>query len=99
MNEQKLAGMIGFAVRCRQAAAGTDACRIMIRSGKCGVLLVDEETAPNTRKRAEELCGPENVPIIILKAGLIEQASGKGCRIMGVQKGSFSEQILKLNNG
>ena len=36
----------------------------MIRSGKCGVLLVDEETAPNTRKRAEELCGPENVPII-----------------------------------
>lgn len=99
MNEQKVAGMLGFAVRSRQAAAGMDACRIMIRSGKCGVLLLDDAAGPNTRKRAEDLCRQERIPMMILTAGLIGRATGKSCMVMAIQKGSFSEQILKLNEG
>ena len=50
MNEQRARGMLGFAVRAREACFGDDACRKMIESGKCGIILLDEETGPNTRK-------------------------------------------------
>ena len=96
MNNQKLAGLLGFAVKARQAAAGTDACRILIRSGKCGVLLLDEDAGSNTRKKAEDLCRLTETPLTVLTPGLIEQATGKGCMLLGIQKGSFSESILKL---
>ena len=54
MNGQKLAGILGLALRARQAALGTDASRIMIRTGKCGLLLLDGDAGLNTRKKAEE---------------------------------------------
>ena len=44
MNETKLKGMLGLALRARQASLGMDACRILIRSGKCGIMLLDGET-------------------------------------------------------
>lgn len=95
MNVQKLKGMIGLAARARQTAAGTDACRILIRSGECGVLLIDGGTAYNTRKRAEEMCERTGTVKRILPEGLIEAATGKNNMILGIRKGSFAEQILK----
>ncbi len=96
MNEQKLAGMLGLAVRARKASAGMDACRILIRSGKCGVLLLDGETQDNTRKKAEDLCRQTGTPVMILPPGLIETATGKTNRVLAIQEGSFAEQILNL---
>ena len=95
MNDQKVKGMIGLAVRARQTAAGTDACRILIRCGECGVLLIDSGTADNTRKKAEEMCERTGTPRRILPEGLIEAATGKSNMILGLRKGSFAEQILK----
>ena len=96
MNEQKLAGLMGFAIRARQAAAGSDACRIMIRSGKCGVLLADGSAGENTRKKAEDLCRQSGTPLMVLPPGTIEKATGRDCRLLGIRKGSFSEGILKM---
>ncbi|MBR5961553.1 MAG: hypothetical protein IKZ98_11250 [Clostridia bacterium] len=95
MNDQKLRGMIGLAVRARQTAAGTDACRILIRCGECGVLLIDSGTADNTRKKAEEMCERTGTPWRVLPEGLIEAATGKSNMILGLRKGSFAEQVLK----
>ena len=95
MNEQKLAGMLGLTIRAGQASAGMDACRILIRSGECGVLLIDSGTADNTRKKAEEMCERTGTPRRILPEGLIEAATGKSNMILGLRKGSFAEQILK----
>ena len=89
MNVQKLKGMIGLAARARQTAAGADACRILIRSGECGVLLIDGGTAYNTRKRAEEMCERTGTVKRILPEGLIEAATGKNNMILGIRKGSF----------
>ena len=94
MNEQKLAGILGLATRARQTAAGMDACRIMIRSGKCGVLLLDGEAGPNTRKKAEDLCRQNGIPMVSVPAGLISRATGKSNMIIAVQEGSFSDQFL-----
>ena len=94
MNARRIGGMLGLALRARQAAAGMDACRILVRSGECGVLLLDGAAAENTRKRAEELSGRSGTPVVILPEGLIEEATGKSNIILGIRKGSFAEQIL-----
>ena len=99
MNEQKLSGMLGLAVRARQAAAGMDACRILIRSGKCGVMLVDGDAAANTLKKAKNLCVRTQTDMMILPPGLIEKATGKSNMVIAVQKGSFAEQLLKIEQG
>jgi ribosomal protein L7Ae-like RNA K-turn-binding protein len=99
MNVQKLAGILGFATRARQTAAGNDACRILLRSGKCGVILMDADTGSNTRKKTEELCLRTGTPIITLPSGLIESATGKSNVIIAVKEGSFTDEILKTAEG
>ncbi len=96
MNGGKLTGMLGLAVRARQTAAGMEACRILIRSGNCGVLLLDGEAAPNTRKKAEDLCRQAGTPLTILPPGLIEKATGKSCMVIAVRNGPFAEQFLRM---
>lgn len=96
MNERKLAGMIGLAVRARQAAAGMDACRIMIRAGKCGVLLADGETAPGTREKAEGMARQADIPFRVLPPGMILEATGRDNRVIAVSRGSFAEQIISM---
>ena len=95
MNIQHLNGMLGLAVRARQAAAGTDACRILVRTGQCGVLLVDGAAGPNARKKAEQLCGRSAIPVITLPEGAIEAATGRSCMVMAVRKGSFADRIIR----
>ena len=99
MNTQKVRGMLGLAIRARQAALGMDACRMMIRSGKCGVLLIDGSAGINTRKKAEELCGKTGTPMRVLQEGMIEDATGKSNMVAGLPKGSFAEQVLAETTG
>ena len=96
MNGQRLAGMLGLAMRARQAAAGMDACRIMIRSGKCGVILADGEAGPNTVKKAEDLARQAGIPFSILPSGMIMKATGKSNMVIAVREGSFAEQIISM---
>ena len=99
MNGQKMAGMLGLAMRARQAAAGMDACRIMIRSGKCGVLLADEAAAPGTREKAEAMARQAGVPYRVLPSGMILDATGRDNRIIAIREGSFAEQIISMLPG
>ena len=94
MNAQRIRGMLGLALRARQAASGMDACRIMARSGKCGVLLLDGSAGPNTRKKAEDLCRRTGTPMRVIPAGLIGEATGKECMVAGLLKGGFADQVL-----
>ena len=95
MNGQKLAGILGLALRARQAAMGTDASRIMIRTGKCGLLLLDGDAGLNTRKKAEELCRQTGTPMLVLPSGMIRSATGKSNMVMAVSKGGFAEEMMK----
>ncbi|MER1993609.1 MAG: hypothetical protein ABS897_06235 [Eubacteriales bacterium] len=93
MNEQRAKGMLGLAVRAREACFGDDACRKLIESGKCGIILLDEETGPNTRKKYEELCGRTGITLAILPQGLMEEATGRSNRVAALRKGAFAEQM------
>ena len=99
MNEQKLRGMLGLAVRARQAQLGTDACRLLVLSGVCGVLLLDAGTSPNTRAKCEEWCRRSDTPVVILPEGMIADATGRTNITLGIRKGSFSEQVLAITGG
>ena len=96
MNGQKMAGMLGLATRARQTAAGMDACRIMIRSGKCGVLLTDEAAAPGTREKAESMARQADIPFRVLPSGMIMTATGRDNMIIAIREGSFAEQIISM---
>lgn len=96
MNKRKLSGLIGLAVRARQAESGMEACRILIRAGKCGILLIDGEAGPNTCKRAAELCAGTHTPMKMLPSGLIEDATGKNCMVIGLKTGGFADEILRI---
>ena len=93
MNETKLKGMLGLALRARQASLGMDACRILIRSGKCGIMLLDGDTGSNSRKKAQDMCNQADVPVMILPAGMIAEATGRGNIAAAVRKGPFAEQL------
>ena len=93
MNEQRTKGMLGLAVRAREACFGDNACRKLIDSGKCGMILLDGETGPNTRKKYQELCERSGTPLIVLNAGLIEEATGRTNKVAALRKGAFAEQM------
>ena len=93
MNETRVMGMLGLALRARQAALGADTCERMIRSGKCGVLLIDGDASENTRRKAEGWCRKSGTRMVILPAGMIAEATGKDNMAIGISKGSFADRI------
>ncbi len=93
MNEQRAKGMLGLAVRAREACFGDDACRKLVSDGKCGMILLDGETGPNTRKKYEELCERTGIPLMILPRGLMAEATGRDNRVAALRKGAFAEQM------
>ena len=93
MNEQRTKGMLGLAVRAREACFGDNACRKLIDSGKCGMILLDGETGPNTRKKYRDLCERNGVPLVITPEGMIGEATGRSNRVAALKKGAFAEQM------
>ena len=71
----------------------TEATEVQIKL-RDGVDQQQEEQAQRTRKKAEELCIRSGIPIIAIPEGMIEEATGKSNMLMGLQKGSFTEEIL-----
>ena len=97
MNEKKLGGLIGLALRARQAETGAESSRMLIKAGKCGVLLVDEQAATNTREKAEALCRQSGIGMILIPEGIISSYTGKSSMILAVKRGSFAGEIIRLS--
>ena len=93
MNEQKVRGMLGLAVRARQVCFGEDACRKLVSRGRCGLVLLDGDTSENTRRKYESLCEREGIEIRILPSGLMAEATGRDNIAAALNKGSFAEQM------
>ena len=93
MNEQRMKGMLGLAVRARAACFGDDACRRLIDSGKCGMVLLDGGSSPNTRKKFQDLCERTGTSLAILPQGMMEEATGRSNMVAALRKGAFAEQM------
>lgn len=96
MNEAKIKGLMGLSVRAGQAAFGEDGCLTRVRSGRCGVLLVDGGASERTREKYESACRHASVRMLLLPEGLLETATGRPGMAMTIAPGGLAEQLLRL---
>ena len=93
MNERRAKGMLGLAVRAREACFGDEACRKLIESGKCGIILLDGAAGANTRKKYRELSERAGAALAVMPEGLMEEATGRGNRVAALREGAFAEEM------
>ncbi len=94
--ENRLGGLMGLCVRARQAVFGEDGCLKCLRSGGCGVLLLDGGASEATREKYAGVCGRMGVPLGMLPEGLLHRATGRPGVAMAIQKGGLAGQIVNL---
>ncbi len=96
MDEQKLRGLMGLCVRARQAVFGEDGCLKTIRSGNCGVLLVDSGASPATKKKYHDACAHAGVTLGMIPEGMLLEATARPGMAMAIPKGGLAQQITRL---
>jgi ribosomal protein L7Ae-like RNA K-turn-binding protein len=80
--------------RAGKLASGEDGALAMIRSGGAGLVLLDEEAGPNTRKRFEDACAFRNVALLRVPPGSLGQAIGKSARkVAAVASGAMADKL------
>ena len=92
--EDKARGLLGLCARAGQIAFGEDGCLGAIRTGKCGLLILDQGASANARKRYTDACRYYRVPLATAAAGLVEQSTGKRGRMAAaIARGGFADQL------
>ena len=100
MTEQmlhQLKGFLGLCGRAGQITMGQDACVAAVRSETAVLVLMDEQSAPTTRKRFSDSCASHHVPLYSVPAGLISQSLGKDSRMtVTVKRGRMAQKLFEL---
>ncbi len=94
---QRLKGFLGLCARAGETVLGQDACVDAVRRETAAVVLMDEHSAQNTRKRFLDSCASHHVPLYSIPAELITQAVGKDGRMtVAVKRGKMADKLLHL---
>lgn len=100
MDEKKLSGLLGLALRAGQAKIGTGRALDALRAGKAGLILLDERASDNTRKRFEDSCRFYAVACCVFPPNLIGRSVGKeDTMAVALLKGGMAETLLGLCRG
>ncbi|MBR4711377.1 MAG: hypothetical protein IKP10_05045 [Clostridia bacterium] len=94
MDEARVRGLMGLCARARQAVFGEDGCLKTIRSGDCALLLLDAEASAATKSKYAGSCASHGVPLRMLPAGLLADATGRPGVAMAVRRGGLANQLL-----
>ncbi|MCE5344575.1 MAG: hypothetical protein LLF96_13470 [Eubacteriales bacterium] len=93
----QLQGFLGLCARAGQTTLGQDACVQAVRGETAVLLLMDEASAPTTRKRFSDSCASHNVPLYSVPAGMIAQALGKDGRMtVAIKRGKMAQKLFEL---
>ncbi len=94
---QRVTGFLGLCTRAGQVTFGQDACVGAVRSEKAALVLLDEESSENSRKRFLDTCRSHATPLYILEAGSIARAVGKDDRkVVAIKYGTMADKLLAL---
>ncbi len=92
-----LSGLLGFALKARQAFPGSEAVQRAAKRKKIAFILVDSALGKNSFKRVMNIARSYDIPILT-----IEQAENRksllnltGYKIIGIQQGSIAQGFLK----
>lgn len=97
MDEKKLGGLLGLAVRAGQAKLGSGPALDALRADRAGLILLDEGASDNTGKRFRDACRFHQVPLCVLPVGMIGRCTGRGnAMAAALLKGGMAETLLGL---
>ena len=94
-NEDRLRGLIGLSRRAGLLSLGTDTVLRQIKSGACGIVLLDTAAAPNTQKRLRDAAQQTDTPVCTVPESLLDAATGQsGKMTAAVRKGTLADQLI-----
>lgn len=91
----KAFGLIGLAQRAGKLLSGTDLCEKAAKEGKAKLILMDRETAANTREKITRAAAMGEVPLMETPEGLGDAIGKPGRVIVAVMDAGFAGAIEK----
>lgn len=97
MINDKLSAYLGFAAKARQLQKGYNTCLSLIKRGKVRLLIVAEDSSPNTIDKMTTKCLSKGTDFRIFgkKEELSKVTGNSGNGIFAVTDGNFAKVILK----
>ena len=95
MDEQRIRGLMGLCVRAGQGVFGEESCLKALRGGQAALLIMDDGISPRSAEKFEQLCEREEIPLRRIRAGLLEEATGRPGKTMAIRPGSFAERLAE----
>ena len=100
MNEKLLKGSLGLAYKAGYLIPGADKALMTLRDGKAALVLIDQSTSVNTRKKLTDGCVHRGIKITELPEGLLGQAIGKpGINAAALLDGGLTGKIEQAITG
>lgn len=99
MNEAKVAGLLGMAMRIGIVITGEDACVDKIRKKQAAIVLVDEDASENATKRYTNACFSHQAQMATLPKGMLARAIGKDGRMaLVITKHDLASKLIELTD-
>ena len=93
----RISGLLGLCCRAGQAVLGAEMALEEIRSGKIGLVLLDEAASEGTRKKLLDACAYRSIPSHTLPSGELSRACGKDGRMAAaIRKGTLCGRMIQL---
>lgn len=98
MNDDKILGLLGLANRAGYIAAGAMQTEKAILSGRCKLLLVAEDAAPETQKRLHIMIDESGIPMFkVLSKLQLGTAVGKSPKAaLAINDIGFASSLRRL---
>lgn len=95
MLNSKLTGYLGFAAKARKLQTGYNTCLSLIERRKVRLLIVAEDSSPNTLKKMTQKCESSGTDCRIFgsKDELSKVTGGSGNGIFAITDGNFAKVI------
>lgn len=94
---ERVRGLLGLAMRAGRLITGADSVLNTVRSGKACLVLCDESAAENTLKKVKDACIYYHAAVMYLPQGLLENATGREGRMLGVLTDrGFAQKVQQI---
>ena len=101
VDNKRLCGLIGLAMKAGKLVAGTDACLEQMEKKTVKIILVAQDASERTKTKFEQEAKKCNIPIYkVLSIDEISKAMGKNNKaVIGIKEAGFSNKIMDIIRG
>ena len=92
MNETKLRGAMGFAMRAGKCIAGDFACERAVKRGSAQLVLLDAAASAATQDRYRRLCECSGIPCFVAQ-GMGQWIGKEGRMVAAVTDAHFAQMV------